>query len=206
MEFSCSANRCLHITIIWGHTTIDWDILVCAVRLSLSALVPHTLVSEVEISGWVMWCGITLSFAEARHKKHLIYWDNLSSTQETVMCPFVVCCVLLVACSWFFTDRHFIQKEEGQQRTPGTTYSLGSSQWLVSIWVSLAVSFGNHQFWFRFDDTFSTILLMSWHYWTGQLVSRQWILELPQRSSSKQVHIPLSCLPSSLPYLHWWAN
>ena len=43
------------------------------------------------------------------------------------------------------------------------------------------------------------VLIRVW--WTELLVSWQWRLELPQRSTSKQVHKPLSYLSSFLPYL-----
>jgi hypothetical protein len=45
-----------------------------------------------------------------------------------------------------------------------------------------------------------------WHYWTGLLVSWQQRLELPQRTTSKQVHIPFSYLPSFFPSFGWWAK
>lgn len=50
MEFSSLAKRYLPFPVIWGHGTIQGDILVCSICLSLS-LAPHTLMSEVEISG-----------------------------------------------------------------------------------------------------------------------------------------------------------
>jgi hypothetical protein len=48
---------------------------------------------------------------------------------------------------------------------------------------------------------FWTEVLVSWHYWTELMVYWQQRLESPPKNSSKQVHIPLSYLPSFLSYL-----
>jgi len=76
MEFSSSAKRYLPLPVIWEHVTIQGDILVCSICLSLS-LVPHTLVSEVEISG----CPVMQTHVGFVKASHVILGEITRMTQ-----------------------------------------------------------------------------------------------------------------------------
>ena len=90
-----------------------------------------------------------------------------------------------LCCSHVFVDLHFIEAENSWH-----------SRWSWSLLLTL-YRFGE-------DLAVSAGLCCCWHF--QLLVSWQQRSESPKRTTSKQVHIPLSYLPSFLHYILQWAK
>lgn len=128
------------------------------------------------ISGHVMWCRQThVMFCWGKTQLGLvIFGDNTSGTQLTVM---------------------FRTLRKAQHRIPGIWAGSGHFCWHMQIW------WRPGSFCWIMPLLLINVwtgLLVSEDYWTGLLVSDKWRLQLPQRTNSKQIHIFLFYLPSSL--------
>jgi hypothetical protein len=93
--------------------------------------------------------------------------------------------------SFFFPDLHFLERgtKENFSWSPSWFWSLLLTPDLAEAWLSFLDHVTAAEF--LVPDTTE---LGSWY-------PEEWRLESPQRTTSKQVHIPLSYLPSFLFYL-----
>jgi len=152
---------------------------------------------EEDNSVFVMWYRPRWYFAEAKPLRgHVTFREYKYDTTDSEGS------LTLLVIQHFFHLMSlliFTLLREAQQRTsPVFLAGSGCSCWLMAIqwrpgcfcWIL-----------FMFGDTLGTGLLMSWHYWNELLVFWQWGLKSCQGATSKQVHIPLSYLPSFLSYL-----
>jgi len=166
----------------------------CWIIASLHAKVNKTVkVTEVKVSDYVMWYRRQVMFCWGKTdgKTHDVWREYKVDSMDSdgmlawlAMQLFVCLLSLLI-----FT----LLREAWQRTSLGVQTCSGSSHWLVLIRGGLAVSAGScHCCLF----VFSILTPLNWT--VGVLTNGDW--NHPQRTTSKQVYIPLFYLPSFHPY------